>query len=215
MYFTYNKLFLIMGKLFVISAPSGTGKTSLIDAILKDPAASHTRLGISYTTREKRPKEENGISYFFISIKQFQDKVKNEDFLEYAEVFGNFYGTAKDWTLSVLAKNENVLLELDIQGALQVKNSFPKAETIFIIPPSYEELSKRLEMRAQDSEEVISKRLNEAKKEVITGKNFDQLIVNDDFNKALDDLKTFIFSKKSLPKERSKIITNSLNLLLD
>ena len=204
-----------MGKLFVISAPSGTGKTSLIDAILKDPAASHTRLGISYTTREKRPKEENGISYFFISIKQFQDKVKNEDFLEYAKVFGNFYGTAKDWTLSVLAKNENVLLELDIQGALQVKNSFPKAKTIFIIPPSYEELSKRLEMRAQDSEEVISKRLNEAKKEVITGKNFDQLIVNDDFNKALDDLKTFIFSKKALPKERSKIITNSLNLLLD
>ena len=103
MYFTYNKLFLIMGKLFVISAPSGTGKTSLIQAILEDPVASNTYLGISCTTRKARPKEEDGVSYFFISQMSFMEKVKNNDFLEYAEVFGKFYGTPKDWLLSVLS----------------------------------------------------------------------------------------------------------------
>ena len=138
MYFTYNKLFLIMGKLFVISAPSGTGKTSLIKAILEDPIASNTNLGISCTTRKARPKEEDGVSYFFISQMSFMEKVKNNDFLEYAEVFGNFYGTPKDWVLSVLSKKENVLLELDIQGALQVKEAFPEAKTVVIIPPSYD-----------------------------------------------------------------------------
>ena len=204
-----------MGKLFVISAPSGTGKTSLIEAILKDPVSSNTRLGISFTTRQQRPKEEDGVSYFFISVEKFKDKIENKEFLEYAEVFGNFYGTSKDWTLTVLSKDQNVLLELDIQGALQVKEAFPQSQTIFIIPPSYEDLSERLEMRAQDSTEVINKRLKEAKKEVNTGKNFDQLIVNDDFDEALNDLKTFIFSEAQLSQKRIKIIRNSLDLLLD
>ena len=204
-----------MGKLFVISAPSGTGKTSLIEEILKDPVSSNTRLGISFTTRQQRPKEEDGVSYFFISVEKFKDKIANKEFLEYAEVFGNFYGTSKDWTLSVLSKDQNVLLELDIQGALQVKEAFPQSQTIFIIPPSYEDLSERLEMRAQDSTEVINKRLKEAKKEVNTGKNFDQLIVNDDFDEALNDLKTFIFSEAQLSQKRINIIRNSLDLLLD
>ena len=204
-----------MGKLFVISAPSGTGKTSLIEEILKDPVSSNTRLGISFTTRQQRPKEEDGVSYFFISVEKFKDKIENKEFLEYAEVFGNFYGTSKDWTLTVLSKDQNVLLELDIQGALQVKEAFPQSQTIFIIPPSYEDLSERLEMRAQDSTEVINKRLKEAKKEVNTGKNFDQLIVNDDFDEALNDLKTFIFSEAQLSQKRIKIIRNSLDLLLD
>jgi guanylate kinase len=204
-----------MGKLFVISAPSGTGKTSLIEAILKDPVSSNTRLGISFTTRQQRPKEEDGVSYFFISVEKFKDKIENKEFLEYAEVFGNFYGTSKDWTLTVLSKDQNVLLELDIQGALQVKEAFPQSQTIFIIPPSYEDLSERLEMRAQDSTEVINKRLKEAKKEVNTGKNFDQLIVNDNFDEALNDLKTFIFSEAQLPQKRINIIRNSLDLLLD
>ena len=107
MYFTYNKLFLIMGKLFVISAPSGTGKTSLIQAVLEDPVASNTSRGLSYTTRKARPKEKDGVSYFFTSQMGFMEKVKNNDFLEYAEVFGNFYGTPKDWVLSALSKKEN------------------------------------------------------------------------------------------------------------
>ena len=215
MYFTYNKLFLIMGKLFVISAPSGTGKTSLIQAILEDPVASNTYLGISCTTRKARPKEEDGISYFFISQMSFMEKVKNNDFLEYAEVFGNFYGTPKDWVLSVLSKKENVLLELDIQGALQVKEAFPEAKTVFIIPPSYEDLTKRLEFRDQDSKIEISKRLKEARNEVDIGKDFDQVIVNDNFDDALEDLKQFMFRSGEVNSQRSEIIKISLDLLLD
>ena len=141
MYLTYNKLFLIMGKLFVISAPSGTGKTSLIQAILESPNLLNTKLGISCTTRKQRPKEENGVSYFFVSKEKFKEKIKSNDFLEYAEVFGNYYGTPQDWVLATLSKGNNVLLELDTQGALQVKEAFPDAKTVFIIPPSYEDLS--------------------------------------------------------------------------
>ena len=145
----------------------------------------------------------------------FMEKVKNNDFLEYAEVFGNFYGTPKDWVLSVLSKKENVLLELDIQGALQVKEAFPEAKTVFIIPPSYEDLTKRLEFRDQDSKIEISKRLKEARNEVNIGKDFDQVIVNDNFDDALEDLKQFMFRSGGINSQRSEIIKISLDLLLD
>lgn len=204
-----------MGKLFVISAPSGTGKTSLIKSLLEDPMSSNTKLGISCTTRERRPKEKDGISYFFISEEEFNERVNNKNLLEYAEVFGNLYGTPKDWVLSILAKDENVILELDIQGALQVKETFPNTQTIFIIPPSYEDLTKRLEQRAQDSTEEIQRRLNEARKEITIGKDFDQIIVNNNFDDALDDLKKFIFLDEGPSKKRSEANKNSLNLLLD
>ena len=214
MYLTYNKLFLIMGKLFVISAPSGTGKTSLIKAILENPNSTNTRLGISCTTRKQRPKEENGISYFFISEDRFKEKIKNGDFLEYAMVFGNYYGTPKDWVLATLTKN-NVLLELDTQGALQVKKSFPDAKTIFLIPPSYDDLLKRLSSRAQDDDEEISKRLKEAKKEINTGKDFDLVILNDDFDDSLKDLEEFMLSNNKLSEKRAQITKITLDQLLD
>ena len=204
-----------MGKLFVISAPSGTGKTSLIESAFADPNSSKTKLGISCTTREKRLKEEHGVSYFFISQQEFVNKINKNEFLEYAEVFGNLYGTPKDWVLSVLEEGKNVILELDIQGALQVKEAFPEAKTIFIIPPSYEDLSNRLKKRAQDPPEEIKTRLKEARKEVGIGKDFDQIIVNNDFDKALDDLKKFIFLNDMPSTEREEESKISLNLLLD
>ena len=204
-----------MGKLFVISAPSGTGKTSLIHATLEDENAEKTKLGISCTTREKREQEKNNESYFFVSKEEFEEKIKNNEFLEYAEVFGNFYGTPKEWVLDSLSNRENVILELDIQGALQVKEAFPETKTVFIIPPSYNDLSSRLEKRAQDTEEEIKRRLMEAKKEIFIGQKFDQIIVNDDFEKALHDLKQFIFSGDTLSPERKGIADDSLNLLLD
>ena len=204
-----------MGKLFVISAPSGTGKTSLIRAILEDSEVRNTSLGISYTTREPRAQEEDGISYFFVTTERFNEKIRNDEFLEYAEVFGNLYGTPKDWVLARLAKGENVLLELDIQGALQVKEAFQETQTIFIIPPSYDDLEKRLKLRDQDSTDEINRRLKEAKKEVGIGKTFDQIVVNNDFDQALDDLRSFISYGKEQSQERKDLVKKSLNLLLD
>ena len=204
-----------MGKLFVISAPSGTGKTSLIRAILEDSEVRNTSLGISCTTREPRAQEKDGISYFFVTTERFNEKIRNDEFLEYAEVFGNLYGTPKDWVLARLAKGENVLLELDIQGALQVKEAFQETQTIFIIPPSYDDLEKRLKLRDQDSTDEINRRLKEAKKEVGIGKTFDQIVVNNDFDQALDDLRSFISSGKEQSQERKDVVKKSLNLLLD
>ena len=209
------KLILIFKSLFIQSTFASLPVANKTKSAFADPNSSKTKLGISCTTREKRPKEEHGVSYFFISQQEFVNKINRNEFLEYAEVFGNLYGTPKDWVLSVLEEGKNVILELDIQGALQVKEAFPEAKTIFIIPPSYEDLSNRLKKRAQDPPEEIKTRLKEARKEVGIGKDFDQIIVNNDFDKALDDLKKFIFLNDMPSTERKEESKISLNLLLD
>ena len=158
-----------MAQLFVISAPSGTGKTSLIHKVLEEELASKTKLGVSCTTREKRKNEEEGIAYFFLDEDTFNKKLDEGNFLEHATVFGNLYGTPKDWVVSTISQGFDVVLELDVQGAIQVKNAYPEAKTIFIIPPSYKDLEKRLVNRDQDSQETIEKRLSEAKQEVLSG----------------------------------------------
>ena len=204
-----------MAQLFVISAPSGTGKTSLIRSVLSKKIASEARLGISCTTRERRKNEEEGFAYFFLTEQEFKQKIQEGGFLEYAKVFGNLYGTPKDWVVSTISEGFDVILELDVQGAVQVKNTYPDAKTIFIIPPSYEDLKKRLIKRDQDSVETINKRLAEAKQEVISGKDFDHLITNDNFDLAFEDLKCAMYSAKGPNKERESLTKKCLSRLLD
>jgi len=204
-----------MAQLFVISAPSGTGKTSLIHKVLEEELASKTKLGVSCTTRERRENEEEGVAYFFLDEDTFNKKLDEGNFLEHATVFGNLYGTPKDWVLSTISQGFDVVLELDVQGAIQVKNAYPGAKTIFIIPPSYKDLEKRLVNRDQDSQETIKKRLSEAKQEVLSGKDFDHLITNDNFNLAFVDLKSVMYSNTDINEERQALTKKCLSHLLD
>ena len=204
-----------MSKLFVISAPSGAGKTSLIESLLENSSLKNLKLGISYTTRAKRKNEVNGESYFFTTKKEFLEMSKNGDLLESAEVFGNLYGTPKKWVEKQLDQNIDIVLELDWQGAQQIKQCYPKAITIFVLPPSKEALRKRLNKRNQNSEIEIKNRLAQSKNEIINGSSFDRLIVNDNFESALNDLILIINHDQELPKERQEIAKTCLNLLLD
>ena len=204
-----------MAHLFVISAPSGTGKTSLIHAILNDEMSEKTKLGISCTTRKIRDDEENGVSYFFLKEDEFSQKINDDEFLEFAEVFGNFYGTPKAWVLSTLSEGYNVILELDVQGAIQVKKAFPEATTIFIIPPSYADLENRLSKRNQDSQAEIKKRLSKAKEEIKSGEDFEYLVTNDNFDSAFADLASIVFSNKGINSERKNLASKCLDHLLD
>ena len=204
-----------MAQLFVISAPSGTGKTSLIHKVLEEELASKTKLGVSCTTRERRENEEEGVAYFFLDEDAFNKKLDEGNFLEHAKVFGNLYGTPKDWVVSTISQGFDVVLELDVQGAIQVKNAYPDAKTIFIIPPSYKDLENRLVNRDQDSQETIEKRLSEAKQEILSGKDFDHLITNDNFNLAFVDLKSVMYSNTDINEERQALTKKCLSHLLD
>jgi guanylate kinase len=204
-----------MTKLFVISAPSGTGKTSLIKSLLEDSTSKNLKLGVSCTTRKKRANEIEGVSYFFTNKTDFEEMLSRKKFLEHAEVFGNLYGTPKDWVYEQLEKGKDIVLELDWQGANQVKDAYEEAVTIFILPPSYDSLKQRLDDRNQDSETEIKNRLSQAKLEIQESKNFDQLIVNDNFNLALEDLVTLVNKRKSINLKRSNLTRNCLNQLLD
>ena len=203
-----------MSKLFVISAPSGAGKTTLIKSLLEN-SSRDLRLGISCTTRSKRKNEINGESYFFKTKTEFQEMVKNGDLLESAEVFGNLYGTPKQWVKEQLSQGIDIILELDWQGAKQIKENYPDAVLIFILPPSLKALQERLNKRNQDSEGDIEKRLAQAKIEITNGISFDQVIINDDFELAINDLNLIIHLDKKITKERQNLVKNSLNQLLD
>lgn len=216
MHLTYNKLLLFnMSKLFVISAPSGAGKTTLIESLLEHSSKRNLRLGISCTTRSKRKNETNGESYFFKTKEEFQEMSEKEELLESAEVFGNFYGTPRKWVEEQLNKDIDIILELDWQGEKQIKENYPDAISIFILPPSLEDLRERLNKRNQDSEDDIKKRLAQAKIEIINGCSFDKIIINDDFEAAVKDLIFIIDLDKEILKERQELVKNSLNQLLD
>ena len=204
-----------MSKLFVISAPSGAGKTTLIESLLEHSSKRNLRLGISCTTRSKRKNETNGESYFFKTKEEFQEMSEKEELLESAEVFGNFYGTPRKWVEEQLNKDIDIILELDWQGEKQIKENYPDAVSIFILPPSLEDLRERLKKRNQDSGDDIKKRLAQAKIEIINGCSFDKIIINDDFEAAVKDLIFIIDLDKEILKERQELVKNSLNQLLD
>ena len=173
------------GSLFVVSAPSGAGKTSLVKALLKNDSA--ICLSVSYTTRAPRPGEVNGVDYHFVSVDDFREMAARGEFLESAEVYGNYYGTSQAWIAGEIAAGRDILLEIDWQGAAQVRKHFPEAVTLFILPPSIEALRERLSGRGQDSAEVIEKRMAAARDDIGHAAEFEYIIVNDDFDQALLD----------------------------
>jgi len=174
------------GVLYIVSAPSGAGKTSLVKALLKTDHA--IRLSVSYTTRAPRPGETEGRDYHFVDRQRFELMLAEGEFLEHAEVYGNFYGTSKGSITRDLNAGHDILLEIDWQGAAQVKHHFPESTSVFILPPSFNALRSRLKGREQDSDEVIERRLAAAAHDVAHADAFDYIMVNDDFDHALLDL---------------------------
>ena len=179
------------GNIFVISAPSGAGKSSLVRAICKkeDP---NIKVSISHTTRRMRPGDQNGVDYYFIDQAKFESMLHNNEFLEHAFVYGNYYGTNENTINELLAGGYDVILEIDWQGAQQIKQQNSAAILIFIMPPNLDELEKRLRHRNTDSDEVIKKRLNEATTDISHAKDFDIVITNDNFDKTVDELYSII-----------------------
>ena len=184
----------MIGNLFIVAAPSGAGKTTLVSLLLEnDP---QIRVSISHTTRAPRPGEESGREYHFIDVPAFLDKVQSGEFLEWAEVHGNYYGTSKKWIESEMSSGRDVLLEIDWQGAQQVRKSFPKAIGIFVLPPSLDVLKTRLSGRGTDSAEVIARRIAAAHDEMRHVDEFDYVIINDDLQQASGDLQSIVTASR-------------------
>ncbi|QIZ78326.1 guanylate kinase [Ferrimonas lipolytica] len=184
------------GNLFILAAPSGAGKSSLISALLQDEPAD-MQVSVSHTTRLPRPGEEDGVHYHFITVEQFKDQINQGHFFEYAEVFGNFYGTSKVTIEQTLQNGIDVFLDIDWQGARQVKAQIPDALGVFILPPSRQELERRLNSRGQDSAEVIADRMAEAVAEMSHYDEFDYLIVNDNFDDSLAQLQAIVKTQRN------------------
>jgi guanylate kinase len=182
------------GNLFVVAAPSGAGKSSLVKALMQ--LDSRVQPSISHTTRKPRGQEKDGREYFFVSAEAFQELIDEDSFLEWASVHDHLYGTSKKTIQERIALGGDVILEIDFQGAVQIKKLFDNAVLIFILPPSLEELKARLERRGEDTAEVIEVRLQNAEKEMKQAKAFDFVIINEMFETALFDLKTIVHSQR-------------------
>lgn len=182
------------GNLFILSAPSGAGKSSLINALL----AKHgdMKVSVSHTTRSPRPGEENGVHYHFTTVDEFKSLIEKNDFFEWAQVFDNYYGTSKRAIEEQLAAGIDVFLDIDWQGAQQMRKLVDDVETIFILPPSKQELESRLNNRGQDSAEVIAGRMAQAQSESSHYHEYDYVVVNDDFNTALAQIETIVLAKR-------------------
>ena len=200
------------GNLFILSAPSGAGKSSLISALLNKH--SDMKVSVSHTTRSPRPGEENGVHYHFVSVEEFKTLIDKNDFFEWAQVFDNYYGTSKKAIETQLDAGIDVFLDIDWQGAQQIRNLVDDVETIFILPPSKEELESRLNNRGQDSAEVIAGRMAKAQSETSHYNEYDYVVVNDDFDTALAEIETIVMAKRLSLKSQTIRHQELLNALL-
>jgi guanylate kinase len=183
-----------MTNVFIISAPSGSGKSTLVNEIRR--TVPNLSFSISYTTRNPRGAESNGKEYSFVSREQFEKMIQNNDFLEYANVFGNYYGTARQFLASAEEQGNDLLLDIDVQGAAQIKSKLPQAVSVFILPPNRGELEQRLRGRSQDSESVIHRRLDEASREIENYGKYDYILVNDRLDESVRALESILLSER-------------------
>lgn len=200
------------GTLFIVSAPSGAGKTSLLAQLV--PGSQHLRLSVSHTTRAPREGEQNGVHYHFVNVDDFRELTGDGAFLESAEVFGNFYGTSEQAIRDQLQQGFDVILEIDWQGAEQVRKRIPDAISVFILPPSVEALRERLSGRGQDSEEIIDGRMRLARNEMSHYGEYDYLVFNDDFDVALSQLRAIFVANRLKTDHVTRENTEKLQALL-
>ena len=201
------------GSLFVIVAPSGAGKTSLVRGLLENEP--DVRLSVSFTTRGPRPGERDGIDYRFVTVSEFESRRAEGEFLEWARVHDNLYGTSRAWIESQMGAGQDIILEIDCQGADQVKRLYPDAVGIFIAPPSIDELARRLRARAQDSESVIERRIHAAQAELAQAERFEYVIINQHFGDALEQLRAVVRASRlrfSRQRARHPEVFNQLRL---
>lgn len=185
------------GNLFIIAAPSGAGKSSLIKALLEQYPDGSMQVSVSSTTRHPRPGEKDGIHYHFLTTAEFEQRIERGDFYEWARVFDNYYGTSRQVVEEALARGIDVFLDIDWQGAQQVREHYPQTRSVFIIPPSLQVLEQRLRQRGQDTDEVIDKRMAKAQAEMSHYHEFDYLLVNDDFEQTLQQLEHIVLAQRS------------------
>ncbi len=191
----------VTGTLYIVAAPSGAGKTSLVKRLAED--MPDVRVSVSHTTRSPRPNEREGVNYYFVDVQTFERLARQQAFLEYARVFDHLYGTSRDMVIERLQAGVDVILEIDWQGARQVRRLMPESRTIFILPPSREALYWRLRERGQDSDEVIAQRMKAAASDMVHYQEFDYLVVNDDFHHALDALRSIVIANRLVCKAQA------------
>ena len=193
------------GKCFIISGPSGVGKSTVLHALMEK--RKNVYFSVSATTRDPRPGEEDGVHYHFLDVDTFRQWIANDEFLEYAEFVGNFYGTPRRFVDEAMARGEDVILDIEVQGAIQVTSKRPDAVRIFIAPPSWAELERRLTDRGTDSPDKIQKRLLRAKVEFQTAHTYDYFVINNTVEEAVEELNAIMTAEHCKPKERMEILS--------
>lgn len=202
------------GNLFIVAAPSGAGKSSLIRALLERHNDGSMQVSVSCTTRAPRPGEQDGVHYHFLSVERFQAKIDNHEFYEWAKVFDNYYGTSRTVIEETLQQGVDVFLDIDWQGARQVREAYPAAQSIFIVPPSLAELEQRLRTRGQDSDAVIQQRMAKAQTEMSHYHEFDYLLVNDEFNATLANFEHIVLARRHrMPLQQARHAAKLKDLL--